>query len=69
MNDLLTVCEVAAILRVDERTVRMYLTAKKLFGQRLPHKNGYGEWRIPRDAIDCLLAGREYQAQAHQGTP
>jgi len=58
MSELLTVCDVASMLRVHERTVRRYLSSGRLRGDRLPHDDGYGEWRITPADVDNFLSGK-----------
>ncbi len=50
---LLTVEEVATILRVDPETVRRYARDGRLKGFQLPG----GFWRFRMAAVDALLAG------------
>jgi len=57
MNDLLTVSEVAEILRVDETTVRRWVKIGALEAVVLPHLNKRQAYRIKRDTLDKLLAG------------
>jgi excisionase family DNA binding protein len=46
----LTVTEVAARLKVAEKTVTRWLNAGRLKGRRLPHRG----WRVPIVALDEL---------------
>jgi excisionase family DNA binding protein len=56
MNDLLTVSEVAQILRVDETTVRRWVKIGALEAVVLPHVNKRQAYRIKRETLDKLLA-------------
>jgi excisionase family DNA binding protein len=57
MNDqeLLTVGEVATILRVDSTTVRRWIKSGTLSAIELPHANKRAAYRIRRSTIDTLL--------------
>ena len=48
---LLTVAEVAGLLRVWPETVRIWLQSDKLKGMKLPG----GDWRIQRGDLDEML--------------
>lgn len=50
MPELMTVPEVAALLRVNEDTVRRYVRAKELHGVRV----GKG-YRIPRASVEQFI--------------
>jgi excisionase family DNA binding protein len=50
----LTVKEVAALLRVDDETVRTWLRLGKLRGRRLGSGSGGSPWRIPRSELEKL---------------
>jgi excisionase family DNA binding protein len=54
-NELLTVSEVADILRVDDTTVRRWLKNGALKGIELPHRNKRAGYRIRRDTVEKLL--------------
>jgi excisionase family DNA binding protein len=56
MNDLLTVSEVAQILRVDETTVRRWVKIGALEAVVLPHVNKRQAYRIKKETLDKLLA-------------
>jgi len=56
MNDLLTVSEVAEILRVDETTVRRWVKIGALKAVVLPHLNKRQAYRIRRETLEKLLA-------------
>ena len=55
MNDLLTVSEVADILRVDDTTVRRWVKQGVLEAVVLPHVNERQAYRIKRETLDKLL--------------
>jgi len=55
MSTLLTVSEVAEILRVDDSTVRRWMKQGILESVALPHKNERQAYRIKRETIDELL--------------
>ena len=57
MNDkeLLTVGEVAEILRVDSTTVRRWIKNGVLDAISLPHANKRCAYRIKRETVDKLL--------------
>jgi excisionase family DNA binding protein len=55
MNDLLTVSEVARILRVDDTTVRRWVKQGALEAIVLPHVNERQAYRIKRETLDKLL--------------
>jgi excisionase family DNA binding protein len=62
MSELLTVAEVAGILRVDNTTVRRWVKIGALEAIVLPHvKDGHQAYRIKRETLDKLLG--EPQAQ------
>lgn len=56
MNDLLTIAEVAKILRVDDTTVRRWVKQGTLEAVILPHTNERQSYRVRRQVIDALLA-------------
>ena len=58
MNDqeLLTVGEVAEILRVDATTVRRWVKQGVLEAIALPHVNKRCAYRIKRETLDALLS-------------
>ncbi len=56
MSDLLTVSEVARILRVDDTTVRRWVKQGVLEAIVLPHVNQRQSYRIKRETVDRLLA-------------
>lgn len=55
MNDLLTVAEVAAKLRVDTTTVRRWLKNGIMAHVSLPHAGKRESYRIKRETLDALL--------------
>ena len=56
MNDLLTVSEVARILRVDDTTVRRWVKQGALEAIVLPHVNLRQAYRIKRETLNKILA-------------
>ena len=54
-NDLLTVHEVAKTLRVDDTTVRRWITQGALEAVTLPHKGARQAYRIKRAALNKVL--------------
>jgi excisionase family DNA binding protein len=57
MDDLLTVSEVARILRVDDTTVRRWVKLGVLEAVVLPHVNTRQAYRIKKATLDKLLEG------------
>jgi excisionase family DNA binding protein len=57
MEDLLTVSEVARILRVDDTTVRRWVKQGALEAVVLPHANARQSYRIKRETLNKVLAG------------
>lgn len=57
MNDLLTVSEVADILRVDATTVRRWVKNDVLEAVILPHQNKRQSYRVKRAELDKILSG------------
>jgi excisionase family DNA binding protein len=55
MSELLTVSEVARILRVDDTTVRRWVKQGALPAVVLPHVNERQAYRIKRETLDALL--------------
>lgn len=55
MNELLTVAEVARILRVDNTTVRRWVKQGSLDAVVLPHVNMRQVYRIKRETLDKVL--------------
>lgn len=55
MGNLLTVSEVARILRVDDATVRRWVKQGVLEAVVLPHVNSRQVYRIKRETLDRVL--------------
>ena len=55
MPELLTVYEVAQVLRVNDTTVRRWIKSGSLEAIRLPHLNRRESYRIHQETIDKLL--------------
>ena len=55
MSELLTVSEVADILRVDNTTVRRWVKQGTFVAVILPHMNARQAYRIKRETVDKLL--------------
>ena len=55
MSELLTVSEVADILRVDNTTVRRWIKQGTFEAVVLPHVNARQGYRIKRETLDRLL--------------
>jgi excisionase family DNA binding protein len=55
MNELLTVQEVAKILRVDVTSVRRWIKAGALKGVKLPSNGKKQSFRIRREDVDALF--------------
>jgi excisionase family DNA binding protein len=55
MSDLLTVSEVARILRVDDTTVRRWIKRGALEAVLLPHHGDRQVYRIKRDTLEKVL--------------
>ena len=54
-SDLLTVSEVAEILRVDDTTVRRWIKQGTLEAVILPHINARQGYRVKRSVLNNLL--------------
>ncbi len=54
-KELLTVREVARLLRVDQSTVRRWIVQGSLEGVILPHASKRTSYRVKQSAIDALL--------------
>lgn len=61
MSELLTVSEVANILRVDDTTVRRWVKFGVLEAVILPHVRERQAYRIRRDTLDKVLNPVEAQ--------
>ncbi|HEY7416539.1 MAG TPA: helix-turn-helix domain-containing protein [Ktedonobacteraceae bacterium] len=57
MSDLLTVDEVARILRVDGTTVRRWIKGGALQAVVLPHAGERQAYRIKRETLNKMLKG------------
>jgi excisionase family DNA binding protein len=68
MNELLTVSEVAEILRVDDTTVRRWVKQGVLEAVVLPHLNERQAYRIKRSTLDKLLGESSNGTQADSST-
>lgn len=55
MSDLLTVSEVARVLRCDDTTVRRWIKQGALEAVVLPHVNERQAYRIKRATLDRVL--------------
>lgn len=55
MSELLTIAEVADILRVDNTTVRRWVKQGTFEAVVLPHVNERQAYRIKRETVDKLL--------------
>ncbi len=64
MSELLTVSEVAEILRVDDTTVRRWVKQGVLEAVVLPHLNERQAYRIKRATLDKLLGDNGTGKQA-----
>ncbi|MDQ2887672.1 MAG: helix-turn-helix domain-containing protein [Chloroflexota bacterium] len=64
MSELLTVSEVAEILRVDDTTVRRWVKQGVLEAVVLPHLNERQAYRIKRATLDKLLGENGNGSQA-----
>lgn len=54
-SDLLTVQEVADLLKVDDTTVRRWIKGGAMEAVTLPHLNKRHAYRVRRDTIDRIL--------------
>jgi excisionase family DNA binding protein len=55
-SDLLTIAEVAIILRVDGTTLRRWVKQGTLDAVILPHVNERQAYRVKRETLDAILA-------------
>jgi excisionase family DNA binding protein len=60
-NNLLTVSEVARILRVDDATVRRWVKQGVLEAVVLPHVHSRQVYRIKRETLDRVLGESSIQ--------
>ncbi len=63
MSDLLTVSEVAEILRVDDTTVRRWVKQGVLEAIILPHVNERLAYRIKRETLNRILESRTIETR------
>ncbi|HLG76791.1 MAG TPA: helix-turn-helix domain-containing protein [Ktedonobacteraceae bacterium] len=63
MSDLLTVSEVADILRVDDTTVRRWVKQGALEAVVLPHVNTRQAYRIKRETLDRVIGESSLPAE------
>lgn len=56
---LLTVREVARLLRVDDTTVRRWIKSGALEAITLPHRGRRQAYRIKQSTLDALLGGKK----------
>ena len=61
MSDLLTVSEVARILRVDDATVRRWVKQGVLEAVVLPHVHSRQVYRIKRETLNRVLGDGNIQ--------
>ena len=61
MSELLTVSEVADILRVDDTTVRRWVKQGTLEAVVLPHINARQAYRIKRETLNRVLGEEKPQ--------
>ncbi|GCE05175.1 MULTISPECIES: helix-turn-helix domain-containing protein [Dictyobacter] len=61
MSNLLTVSEVARILRVDDATVRRWVKQGVLEAVVLPHVHSRQVYRIKRETLDRVLGDNSIQ--------
>jgi excisionase family DNA binding protein len=60
-EEFLTVAEVAARLKVDPETVRVWLRSGRLRGTRLSRAAG---WRVPESEVEHVLRGEQSKMAA-----
>lgn len=63
MSDLLTVSEVARILRVDDATVRRWVKQGVLEAVVLPHVHSRQVYRIKRETLNRVLGDNSLQLE------
>ena len=61
MSELLTVSEVAEVLRVDDTTVRRWVKQGALDAVILPHLNERQAYRIKRETLNKVLGSMQVQ--------
>jgi excisionase family DNA binding protein len=64
LSELLTVSEVADILRVDDTTVRRWVKQGTLEAVVLPHINARQAYRIKRETLNRVLGEEKVASQA-----
>jgi excisionase family DNA binding protein len=64
MSELLTVSEVARILRVDDTTVRRWVKQGALEAVVLPHVNARQAYRVRRSTLEKLIGSPVEMAEA-----
>jgi len=64
LSELLTVHEVAQILRVDDTTVRRWIKNGVLEAVALPHKGLRTAHRVRRETLDALLKSGQLLTEA-----
>ncbi len=68
MSDLLTVSEVADVLRVDNTTVRRWIKQGALEAIILPHVRDRQAYRVRKSTLENLLTTPAAQPQSEQDT-
>jgi excisionase family DNA binding protein len=63
LSELLTVQEVAQILRVDDTTVRRWIKNGVLEAVPLPHKGLRTAHRVKRETLEALLSSGQLPAE------
>lgn len=66
MSELLTVAEVARILRVDDTTIRRHIKQGSLEAVVLPHRKKRQAYRIKRETLDEILIPKKLGEQNHE---
>ena len=56
-SDLLTISEVAHLLRVDTTTVRRWVNIGAMEAIILPHTGTHKAYRVKRSTVDTILRG------------
>ncbi len=64
MSELLTVSEVADVLRVDDTTVRRWIKQGALEAISLPHVNARQGYRVRRSTLENLIGSPLTQSEA-----
>ena len=62
LHDLITIREVANIVRVDTTTVRRWIKEGTLKAVVLPHRGNRQAYRIERETLEALLATDSHSA-------